>query len=56
MDEKSSFGNGWRFFYTLKERGDRLWRENVRRGDGRRMGEREDEGGKVVAGSTSVVA
>lgn len=55
VDEKSSFGNGWRFFYVLKERGDRLWRENVRRGDGRRMGEREDEGGKVVAGSTSAL-
>ncbi len=32
VDEKSSFGNGWRFFYALKERGDRLWREYVRQG------------------------
>lgn len=42
--EKSSFGNGWRFFYALKERG-----------DGRRRGKRgvRADGG---CGSTSGVA
>ena len=38
VDEKSSFGNGWRFFYALKERG-----------DGRRRGKRGVRGGRVLA-------
>ncbi len=32
LDEKSSFGNGWRFFMLKKVMADKLWREYVRRG------------------------